>query len=418
MAPSPAKSEVSSPALFDSLRDALFRLGRVMERVDQIDSLLSTIIAESKVMLRCEAASIALYDAERDDLVFTVAAGGKEDSITQWRMAMGQGIVGRVAQTREALYSNDPKNDPRWFGRIDTSSGFVTNNLAAVPMMRSGELVGVLEALNRPGGEGFTDDDLVLLQIFGDQVAVALQINRLIKAKEESQRLATFAVALADIGHNIKNLLMRLEFPVKLIDRNVERQDWEGVNEAWGVMKRATHEIGGLVKDMLTYSKPRKPELDEVDVAALVQEVATACRPDAISKELELTVKGADAVLEWVVDPKILTTALHNLTGNAIEALAEHGGSAVTLSLEKTAQPEEIRITVADDGPGIPPEIQRRIFDPFFSTKKSKGTGLGLANVKKGVEEHGGRVLLLSEPGNGAAFTLIFPRLAMRTEEE
>ena len=77
-------------------------------------------------MLRCEASSVALYDAERGDLVFTVASGGSESGITQWRMKMGQGIVGQVAESRESLYANDPQNDPRWFGQIDNSSGFIT----------------------------------------------------------------------------------------------------------------------------------------------------------------------------------------------------------------------------------------------------------------------------------------------------
>ena len=73
------------------------------------------------------------------------------------------------------------------------------------------------------------------------------------------------------------------------------------------------------------------------------------------------------------------------------------------------ADEDELRISVSDDGPGIPEEIQRRIFDPFFSTKGRQGTGLGLANVKKGMEEHGGRVVLVSEMGKGSEFILAFP---------
>jgi signal transduction protein with GAF and PtsI domain len=128
-----------------ALRDCMFRLGRVMEHVDDLDPLLHRIIEESKQLLACEAASVAMYDAERGDLVFTVASGGADEGlIRQWRMQMGQGIVGLVAESREALFSNDPKTDPRWFGAIDESSSFVTRNLAAVPMVHSDELVGVV----------------------------------------------------------------------------------------------------------------------------------------------------------------------------------------------------------------------------------------------------------------------------------
>jgi signal transduction histidine kinase len=400
----------------DALRDGLFRLGRVFERVDDLDKMLRAIIEECKLMLRCDAASVALYDAERGDLVFTVASGGSEEGITQWRMNMGQGIVGIVAESREPLYSNDPKSDPRWFGQIDNVSGFITLNLAAVPMIHSGNLVGVVEALNRPD-EDFTDEDLMLLQIFADQTAQALEINRLIEAKQESERLATFAVALADIGHSTKNMLMRLEFPIAMIDRSIDCGNFDRMKGSWAVMKQATKEIGTLVRDMLEYSRLRQPEMAEVHVTKMAQSVAAECRPDAESKNIELIIERADADLTWVLDPQILRPSIHNLTGNAIEAIAEHGGSKVTISLE--ASEKEFRVIVADDGPGIPKEIQRRVFDPFFSTKGKRGTGIGLASVRKGVEEHGGKVILVSEPDQGAEFTLIFPRatLARKSEE-
>ena len=401
----------------DALRDGLFRLGRVMERVDDLDQLLRRIIEECKRMLRCEAASVALYDAERNDLVFAVASGGSEEGVTQWRMKMGQGIAGLVAETREPLFSNDPQNDSRWFAAVDDSSGFETHNLAAVPMVHSGDLVGVVEALNRPDA-AFGEEDLVLLQIFADQAALALEIHRLIKAKQESERLATFAVALADIGHNAKNLLMRLEFPIQLIDRAIQGGDLDRARESWRVMKEATREIGQLVRDMLEYSKPREPDLVDIDVAELVRAVISDCAPDAGSKQIHLLPDGIAEPRSWVLDPTFLSTALHNLVGNAIEALAKHGGSRVTLAVATASEGAELRVSVTDDGPGIPPEIQGRIFDPFFSTKGKQGTGLGLASVKKGVEEHGGRVSLICEPGKGARFVLAFPKAEIKRQSE
>jgi signal transduction histidine kinase len=269
-------------------------------------------------------------------------------------------------------------------------------------------LVGVVEALNRPNG--FAAEDLVLLQIFADQAALALEINRLIKSKQESERLATFAVALADIGHSAKNMLMRLEFPITLIDRAIERNDVEHLKTSWDVVKSAALEIGQLVRDMLDYSKPRQPQLADVDVAELALAVEKECGQDAAAKSIRIEMEGVGVPVVWKLDARVLRASLHNLIGNAIEAMAEKGGTRVRVSVEPSADGRELRVRVADDGPGIPGEIQRRVFDPFFSTKGRRGTGLGLANVKKGVEEHGGRVILTSEPGHGAEFMLIFPR--------
>ncbi len=393
-----------------ALRDGLYRLGRVMSQVEDLDKLLLTIIRECRRLLDCEAASVALYNKENDDLSFSVATGGDEEGIVRWRIAMGQGIAGLVAQTRESMLSNDPRHDSRWFGQVDNSSGYVTRNLAAVPMIRGGELIGVLEVLNRSGEDGFSDNDLILLQIFGDQAAMALDIHRLIQAKAENERLATFALALADIGHTIKNILMRLEFPVQLIDRAQQRQDWKLLDGAWQPMKRATSDIASLVMDMLTYSKEREPEIEPADVVAIAREILDMARTGAADKGIALQFDCASDQLVWPLDEKSLKAALQNLVGNAIEAIEEHGGSKVVVSIELGKIEGELRIAVADDGPGIPVEIQRRIFDPFFSTKRSKGTGLGLANAKKAVEEHGGRITLDSEPGKGATFSLWFPK--------
>jgi len=404
---SPAQSRAGS---VETLNDGLYRIGRLMEQVEEMDRLLRAIIEECRLVLRCDAASVALYDPQRRDLSFAIASGGDEQGIQQWRIPLGQGIVGVVAETRQPTLCNDPQTDPRWFGHVARIAGFVTKNLAAAPMARRGELIGVLEVLNRPAPEGFAEKDLTVLQILADQAAVALETHRLIKAKQESERLATFAVALADIGHSTKNILVRLELPISLIDKALETQNWEMLRKVWPPMKRAAAEIDHLVKDMLNYSKPRQPRIEMTDVSRLAAQAIEICRADADSKNIELILEESGEDLFWPLDPNALRPALNNLVGNAIEAIAEHGGSTITVSITTNNQPEELRVAVRDDGPGIPRDIQRRVFDPFFSTKASKGTGLGLANVKKGVEEHGGSVALVSEPGAGAEFTLIFPK--------
>lgn len=403
---SQARREPSAQAL----RECLFRVGRVSAQTGDLEQLLLAIIQECATLLDCEAASVAIYNAASDDLAFAVASGEVERSVRQIRMKMGEGVVGRVAVVQQPYFTNDPARDSFWSGKVDKTSAFQTRNLAAVPMVRQGLLIGVLEAINCRTEAGFQPQDLDLLQLFADQVAIAIENHRLIIAREESERLATFAVALADIGHSIKNILMRLEFPIKMIERGITDQRWEMLGANWPVMARAATDIGSLVREMLDYSKRSELSRTSLDVAALAREVVEQCRPDAQSKKIELHLVGADEALMWLVDQNSLRYALHNLVGNAIEAIAEHGGSAVTVTLGIETGDAILKLLVADDGPGIPPEIQKRIFDPFFTTKKAKGTGLGLANVKKGVEAHGGSVRLRSEPGKGTTFILCYPQ--------
>jgi signal transduction histidine kinase len=403
---SPDAAQIKSALLCD----CVYRIGRVMERMDDQTKLLGAILMECRQLFDCEAASLALYDPEAGDLQFTAISGGAGNKMKVFRIPLNTGIVGRVAQERKGMFSNDCHSDPQWLKSIDSQSGFQTHNLAAVPMIRSGELLGVLEVINRTGDEGFTPSDLQLLQIFADQAALAIEIQRLIEARAESERLAGFAIALADIGHSVKNILVGMKIPIQLIDAVHQRRDWVSFEEPWSIMRRATGEISNLVLDMLRYAKPNQPEFINTDIRQLVGRIVETYHPAARSAGIELIVQSEVDSLKWQVDPQILQYALHNLVGNAMEAITGSGVAKGRVRIDLFGGTDALVIRIGDNGPGIPLEIRDRIFKPFFTTKKGKGTGLGLANAKKGVEEHGGQVRLESLPGQGATFILTIPR--------
>ncbi len=96
-----------------------------------------------------------------------------------------------------------------------------------------------------------------------------------------------------------------------------------------------------------------------------------------------------------------------NLLTNAVEACGESGEVAVGLEPDSTGH--AVVITVRDSGPGMPPEVREHMFEPFFTTKGSRGTGLGLALVKKVVDEHRGAVFVESAPGQGTTFRIALP---------
>lgn len=391
------------------LLDCIFRLGRVMEQVDTKDHLIRTIIEECRRLFDCEAASLAIYHPERNDLEFIASKGGAEIAILNFRIPLGQGIIGLVAQTGQGIIVNNPATHPSWHPQMDHSTGFTTRNLAAVPIHHASRLVGSLEAINIRREGGFQDQDLYVLQIFADQIGTVLETQRLLEEKMASDRLAAFAVALTDIGHSIKNLLLRLGMPITLIDEAIKNRDWTIIENAWPVLRRASGEVGDLVKQMLYYAKPQQPNYESADLRQLIVQILDVCREDAQNKGIRLGFEAPAETLIRSFDPALLRPAIYNLVGNAIEAIADHGGSTVTVRLDPDSSPGATRISIHDDGPGIPLEIQNRIFDPFFSTKQSKGTGLGLANARKAAEEHNGRLELVSSPGDGATFTLYLP---------
>ncbi len=401
------RETADSPCL---LNGALFRIGRIMEQVVNREALLQAVAGECVSLLRCEATGLALFDPKDNSLPLAASFGATDENIANWRAELGKGFVGAVAESRIAAFSNDPQNDPRWLGDAEALLGAKTRNLAVVPIVRTGELTGALAAINRDSQAGFTAQDVSVLQVFADQAGLALGLHELIEARQESERASAIALALAEIGHSVKNCVTRLEFPIELIDQAARREDFNSFGELWPVMKRAAMDIGGLAREMLAFTKAGAEEIQMVDVAAVLRDAIEECRPQADSKGIELVMKGCDGPLPWPLAENSVRSTVFNLVGNAIEALpGESNPPRITVTLSENKGAKGLLIKVSDNGPGIPEEIQPFVFAPLFTTKEDKGTGLGLACVKKDVEKHGGTVELVSKPGEGAEFTLTFP---------
>ena len=250
----------------DQLCDCFSKIGSLVKQIGSSEELVSQIVEECRKLLRCKSASLALYKPHQNDLHFSATTTGADDAIRKYRIPIGMGIVGMVAKTRQPIVFNDEDEDRRWLHQMDTQTGFVTRNLAAVPIVCGEDLLGVLEALNRGADDPFTDTDVKLMRIFADQIAILLSTQAILREKQESQRLAAFAVAMADIGHTAKNLVMRLDAPRVMIDRAIERRDWKLLDEAWPILGRAAKGMSSMIMQMLQYTKEREPAMDLNDM--------------------------------------------------------------------------------------------------------------------------------------------------------
>jgi len=160
---------------------------------------------------------------------------------------------------------------------------------------------------------------------------------------------------------------------------------------------------------MLSYSRQAAPCLAKTSVNAILREVAELAQSAARERRVSLATNLDTTIPEIRVDADGLHHACLNIVTNAIEAAPTVTGK-VQISTRLSQAAGEIVITVTDNGPGIPPEEQPKIFQAFYSTKGQKGTGLGLAAARKIVEEHGGRILVKSKPGEGASFLIRLPK--------
>ncbi|MEQ8275123.1 MAG: HAMP domain-containing sensor histidine kinase [Deltaproteobacteria bacterium] len=217
-----------------------------------------------------------------------------------------------------------------------------------------------------------------------------------LEAREEEMQMM-----LAGIAHEVRNPLGGIELFGGLLDEDLEEGDPRKKH-----VKKILRELGTLskvVNDFLDFARRRPPEPREVDVNDMLFEVVSIADKDASerSTKLKLEVEGD---LKASLDPEAIKRATLNLVRNAIQAAPAEEG-LVRISAERE---DGLRITIDDNGPGVPPEKRDEIFTPFFTTKQ-KGTGLGLALVRKSIQEHGGTIEVTDAEGGGARFVIRLP---------
>jgi two-component system, NtrC family, sensor kinase len=249
-------------------------------------------------------------------------------------------------------------------------------------------------------------------------------VGRLDKAKKEldafhfqqmerADRLASVGEMAAGIAHEIKNPLTGIAAAITVMKDDFTPEDGRVViiNEVLEQISR----LDKTVNDLLFFGKPTVAEPAFTDInAALKKTLVFAAQHRGgknIDKRLELT----ENLPPVYVDPKQIQQVFLNLFLNAVQAMQQGGTLTVQSVLTKVDGVEMVDVHVADTGPGIPPQILEKIFTPFFTTK-AQGTGLGLAISHRLIEQHGGRLSVVSKDGHGTTFTVSLP--AYRPEEQ
>lgn len=236
------------------------------------------------------------------------------------------------------------------------------------------------------------------------------ELKRLEAEKLEAERMAAVGQTVAGLAHTIKNLLMGLEGGMYMLDSGLQRGDAERLTRGWEVLQRNFTKTTALVKDFLGFAKGRLPDLQPTDSNALARDVVNLYRDAATLQGVELVLDAGSGVSPAPLDPSGMETCLTNLISNAIDATSmrdEAGGRVVLRTTEKEG---ELIFEVIDNGCGMDWEVKGKVFTTFFTTKGGSGTGLGLLTTRKIVQEHGGRIEVESNPGEGSTFRIRLPR--------
>ncbi len=247
---------------------------------------------------------------------------------------------------------------------------------------------------------------------------VAAAFNRMLDELDAAQRRLSHAAALAAIGelstsvvHEIRNPLSSIKMNINTLRKEVK---WDSAHsELAEIASRQVGRVERMLNDLLQYGKPLDINPEPVLFEELVRDVLEVTGEKAREKNVHIKITDLLKEDKIAVDGEQITRALANLVTNAIQAVDE-GGSIIVAGMPE--EKDMIRIAVTDSGPGIPGAVLEKLFQPFVTTRED-GTGLGLANVKKIVEYHGGTVSAVNGADNGAdngtrgaIFSILIPK--------
>ncbi len=248
------------------------------------------------------------------------------------------------------------------------------------------------------------------LESGGERIVLLHDITetyRMRQTAERSERLAAMGEMVAGLAHQLRTPLAAALLYVGNL-RQAELAPPERANVADRAIERLRH-LERLIRDMLLFARGDSLGRQRFDVDELVGELVHTLEPLARARSVAFSSDCGVAALAVFGDRKALGGALTNLLENAIQATPAGGVVKLAAMSEPAAgAPPLIRFVVSDTGCGIAPELQERLFEPFFTTR-AEGTGLGLAIARGVARGHGGDIMLESAPGRGSTFTLWLP---------
>ncbi len=418
----PDKSESQWLARARSNLQIMYRTALAVSHTLDIDQLLGRIMQLIFEWVEADRGCVMLIDPETKQLQPKVRRDRKEFRPDD-KISISQTILDYVMQRQEGVLTSDARQDNR-FDAANSIMQMGVREAICVPMQGRYDIVGVIyidtltpvTRVMERGINKFSEEHLKLMIAIGHQAALAVEDTNYYKAMVQSERLAAVGQTIATLSHHIKNILQGIRGGSYLIEMGLSERNDEVTRKGWHIVDRNQKRISSLVLDMLTFSKERDPEFVPADLNAVMTDVVDLMRGRADELNVNLQYEPDSSIPPLTFDSEGIHRAALNVVTNAIDACEGRDNPRVCIRTKNLTVEGLIQIVVEDNGDGITADDVQQIFNPFFSNKGSRGTGLGLAVSQKILKEHGGRILVDSRPGEGSLFTLELP--AMPVEEQ
>jgi signal transduction histidine kinase len=380
-----------------------------------LDRVLATVLEEVRYLLNVVASSVWLIDKETGELVCLHATGPQSDVVRGWRLSLGEGLVGWVAHSGESQIVPDARADGRHFVGVDQQSGLEMRSILSVPLRVKEDVIGVLQVLDTDV-DRFDAADLTLLESLAGSAAIAIDNARLVEAQRQytirlqarNEDLDAFAHTVA---HDLKNpLALVVGLAEVLREEHATLPDGERHRYLYKIARHG-RSMSNIIDELLLLAGVRQMEVEmgSLDMASIVAEAQERLAHVIEEQQAEIILPKTWPVAlgygPWVEEVWV------NYLSNALK----YGGRPPRVELGSTVGPDGmVCFWVRDNGPGLAPEAQARLFTPFtrFDQVRTTGYGLGLSIVRRIVEKLGGQVRGESKVGRGSVFSFTLPAAA------
>ncbi|HMD88648.1 MAG TPA: HAMP domain-containing sensor histidine kinase [Anaerolineaceae bacterium] len=404
--------------------DYTHRLERLLEVCKSLSAnldlepLLQSIIETASELTRSESSSILVYDKATNSLRFAAAPWYQKEALKAVSIPLDRSIAGQVFSQLQPMTLSSFNQSEQVFRIVDRELNSDTHSLLAVPLIFKGSAIGVLESINKLGNIDYTEEDVIILETIASQAAIAIENQRLLNEARfayqkmiEMDRMKSDFISIA--SHELRTPLGVILGHATFLEDAANEQDRK---ELKTIVKSAMH-LKDLIEqfanmDQLEHGLSRIQRV-RVAIIPLLQELVDAYKDMAKERKINLAMEPCNKNLVVEGDAGKITIVVSNLIKNALTFTNERGH--VLVKAEEV--PGYVKISVMDNGIGIPIEEQSRIFERFYQvenhlTRRHGGMGLGLSIAKQLIDMHGGKIWVESIEGKGSKFIFLLPQNA------
>jgi two-component system NtrC family sensor kinase len=404
-----ASDFINKPVRDEALAIALERAKtkiHIREKLEEYTKNLEYKIAEAteevrrksnfqKLLIHSSHDAIVAFDNDWKIVVFNPEAArifGENRADVRNKMMIQDLYSQKVADEFKDLVKNHPKQkDIPW--------------QEMVLKVKDGRQIPVRHATNVLHEKG---EFMGIVNFFQDLT----EIKQLEKELVQSERLAAVGQTVSGLAHYVKNILIGLKGGSYVVDVGMKKNDTAKLKTGWQTIKNNINRVADLTQDLLTYSKEREPEIEPCFPNEIVDDVVDLVSNTASTSNIKVSKETDTNIGQIDVDPQTIHRTLLNLVNNAMDACVEDENTSKIFEIHIKTYLESknmLCLEVSDNGCGMDKETQARLFDPMFSTKGGKGTGLGLLVTGKLVEEHKGSIDINTRLGQGTTFIVRLP---------